>query len=167
VGYFVLPSERGGLPHLDCCNHFSLRFEITSNSATKGYRFNPLIHSCAAEITAAFGDCWVEVKALKHNGSHPDYMISIQPSGYTPNDIQLKLKSLGYVPAFKSIKDLDRCGFDKLNPTAWAYFDVVYPRVRGQGGNGITFELSSIVSSTEPPDIERYSEPATDDELPF
>jgi hypothetical protein len=69
--------------------------------------FNPVIHSgesgcttafnCASEITAAFGDCWVEVKALKPNGSNPDYMISIQPDGYTPNDIQLKLKSLGYV----------------------------------------------------------------------
>jgi len=122
--------------------------------------FNPVIHDCASEITEAFGDCWVEVKALKPNGSHPDYMISIQPDGYTPNDIQLKLNSLGYAPAFKKIHDYP-------NSATWVYFDVVYPRVRGQGGNGIAFELSSTVSSLEPPDIDRYDEPATDDELPF
>jgi hypothetical protein len=79
-------------------------------------------------------------------------MISIQPDGYTPNDIQLKLKSLGYAPAFKKIHDYP-------NSTPWVYFDVSY--------NGIAFELSSTVSSLEPPDILRYDEPATDDELPF
>jgi hypothetical protein len=114
--------------------------------------FNPLIHDCASEITEAFGDCWVEVKALKPNGSNPDYMISIQPDGYTPNDIQLKLKSLGYAPAFKKIHDYP-------NSTPWVYFDVSY--------NGIAFELSSTVSEIDPPDIDRYDEPATDDELPF
>ncbi len=123
--------------------------------------FNPVIHDCASEITEAFGDCWVEVKALKPNGSNPDYakpkacvvsyMISIQPDGYTPNDIQLTLKSLGYTPNFKSIKE--------YSASAWVYFDVSY--------NGIAFELSSTVSEIEPPDIDRYSEPATDDELPF
>jgi hypothetical protein len=126
--------------------------EIPVTVTPKPDSFNPLIHHCASEITAAFGDCWVEVKALKPNGSHPDYMISIQPDGYTPNDIQLKLKSLGYAPAFKKIHDYP-------NSTPWVYFDVSY--------NGIAFELSSTVSSLEPPDILRYDEPATDDELPF
>ena len=110
-----------------------------------------VIHDCASEITEAFGDCWVEVKALKPNGSHPDYTISIQPDGYTPNDIQLKLRSLGYAPTFKS--------FHEATYSTWAYFDVSY--------NGIAFELSSTVDEIEPPDIERYDEPATDDELPF
>lgn len=123
--------------------------------------FNPLIHNCASEISAAFSDCWVEVKALKSNSSgkmkssvascSPEYSISIQPDGYTPNDIQLKLRSLGYAPTVKSIKE--------YSSSAWVYFDVSY--------NGIAFELSSTVDSIEPPDIERYSEPATDDELPF
>ncbi len=122
--------------------------------------FNPIIHDCASEITAAFGDCWVEVKALKLNGSNPDYMISIQPDGYTPNDIQLKLRSLGYAPAFKKIHDYP-------NSTPWVYFDVSLHCVRGQAYNGIAFELSSTVSSLEPPDIERYDEPPPDDELPF
>jgi hypothetical protein len=124
----------------------------TQATRPKDCQFNPLINSCASEITEAFGDCWVEVKALKPNGSHPDYTISIQPDGYTPNDIQLKLRSLGYAPAFKKIHDYP-------NSTPWVYFDVSY--------NGIAFELSSTVSSLEPPDIDRYDEPATDDELPF
>ena len=114
--------------------------------------FNPVIHDCASEITEAFGDCWVEVKALKPNGSYPDYMIAIQPDGYTPNDIQLKLRSLGYAPAFKKIHNYP-------NSTPWVYFDVSY--------NGIAFELRSTVDSIEPPEIDRYDEPATDDELPF
>ena len=126
-----------------------------------GLCFNPLINSCASEIASAFCDCWVEVKALKPSGrcsgielpygSNPDYTISIQPDGYTPNDIQLTLKSLGYTPNFKSIKE--------YSASAWVYFDVSY--------NGIAFELSSTVSEIDPPDIDRYSEPATDDELPF
>ena len=128
---------------------FPLDYDIPAEAL--GSRFNPLIHNCASEIAKAFGDCWVEVKALKHNGSNPDYMISIQPDGYTPNDIQLKLKSLGYTPSFKKIHDYPN--------SAWVYFDVSY--------NGIAFELSSTVSSLEPPEFERYSEPATDDELPF
>jgi hypothetical protein len=117
----------------------------------EGLRFNPLIHACASEIAAAFGDCWIQVKAEQRNSDNPCYTISIQPDGYTPNDIQLTLKSLGYTPTVKLIKDLESC--------AWAYFDVSY--------NGITFELSSTVSSLEPPELERYSEPATDSELPF
>jgi hypothetical protein len=116
-----------------------------------GLRFNPLIHACASEIAAAFGDCWMVVKAEQRNSGNPCYTISIQPDGYTSNDIQLKLKSLGYTPTVKSITDLESC--------AWAYFDVSY--------NGIAFELHSTVSSLEPPELERYSEPATDDELPF
>ena len=124
--------------------------------------FNPVIHDCASEITEAFGDCWVEVKALKHNGSHPDYMIAIQPDGYTPNDIQLKLKSLGYAPAFKKIHDYP-------NSTPWVYFDVSLKADRSalSSTNGIAFELSSTVDSIEPPEFDRYDEPATDDELPF
>jgi hypothetical protein len=123
-----------------------------------GLRFNPLIHACASEIAEAFGDCWVEVKAFMSNSSsfrgaefrkaEPEYSISIQPDEYTPNDIQLKLKSLGYTPIFKKF----------LPASRWVYFDVSY--------NGIAFELSSTVSSLEPPEFERYSEPATD-ELPF
>jgi len=126
---------------------FPLDLDIQAEAL--GSRFNPLIHTCASEIASAFGDCWVEVKALKHNGSQPEYTISIQPDGYTPNDIQLKLKSLGYTPIFKKF----------LPASRWVYFDVSY--------NGIAFELSSTVSSLEPPEFERYSEPATDDELPF
>jgi hypothetical protein len=125
---------------------FPLDYDIQAEAL--GSRFNPLIHACASEIAAAFGDCWVEVKALKHNSSNPDYTISIQPDGYTPNDIQLKLKSLGYTPTFK------KC----MPASMWVYFDVSY--------NGIAFELHSTVSSLEPPELERYSEPATD-ELPF
>jgi hypothetical protein len=135
--------------------------DLDTQAEALGSQFNPLIHSgesgcttafkCASEIAEAFGDCWMVVKAEKRNSDKPCYTISIQPDGYTPNDIQLKLKSLGYTPTVKSIKDLDSC--------AWAYFDVSY--------NGIAFELSSKVSSLELPEFERYSEPATDDELPF
>jgi len=136
--------------------------EIPVTVTPKSNGFNPFIHDCASEITEAFGDCWVEVKALKPNGSHPDYMIAIQPDGYTPNDIQLKLRSLGYAPAFKKIHDYP-------NSTPWVYFDVSYKgrKCALSSTNGIAFELSSTVSEIEPPDIDRYDEPATDDELPF
>lgn len=114
-------------------------------------RFNPLIHSCADEISSAFCDCWVAVRAESNNGRFPEYTISIQPSGYTPNDIQLKLKSLGYASTFKEVKELEH--------STWAYFQVYK--------NGIAFQLSSTVSSIEPPELERFDEPATDAELPF
>jgi len=151
--------------------HYSVEAELVESSGDElhsdtldihdGLRFNPIIHSgesgcttafkCASEISKAFSDCWMVVKAEKRNSDKPEYTISIQPDGYTSNDIQLKLKSLGYTPTLKSIRDLES--------SVWVYFDVSY--------NGIAFELSSTVSSKEPPDILRYSEPATDDELPF
>jgi hypothetical protein len=150
--------------------HYSVEAELVESSGGElhpdtsdvpdGLRFNPLIHDCAKEISEAFSDCWMVVKGEKRNSGKPFYTISIQPSGYTPNDIQLTLKSLGYTPTVKSIRDLDSCEYTDARSglTAWAYFDVSY--------NGITFELSSTVSSLEPPELERYSEPATD-ELPF
>jgi hypothetical protein len=91
-------------------------------------------------------------------GVRSEYSISIQPDEYTPNDIQLKLKSLGYTPIFKKF----------LPASRWVYFDVSYKgrKCALSSTNGIAFELSSTVSSKEPPEFERYSEPATD-ELPF
>jgi hypothetical protein len=152
IDAFISEEENTFLKNYSEENHevevFPLDYDIPAEAL--GSRFNPLIHACASEIAEAFGDCWVEVKALKSNSSGPEYSISIQPDEYTPNDIQLKLKSLGYAPAFKKINDYPN--------SAWIYFDVSY--------NGIAFELSSTVSSKEPPEFERYSEPATD-ELPF
>ena len=115
--------------------------------------FNPLIHSCADEISSALGNCWVAVKAESNNGTFPEYTVSIQPSEYTSNDVLLKLKSLGYAPTFKAIKDLESA--------VWAYFEVK--------SNGITFNLSSTVSAVDPPEprFSGYDEPATDEELPF
>ena len=154
IDAFISEEENTFLKHYSEENHsvevFPLDYDI--QVPADGSRFNPLIHNCASEIAAAFGDCWVEVKALKHNGSQPEYTMSIQPDEYTPNDIQLKLKSLGYAPAFKKIHDYP-------NSTPWVYFDVVK--------DGIVFELSSTVDEISPPELERYSEPATDDELPF
>jgi hypothetical protein len=91
--------------------------------------------------------------ASSNNGTEPEYTITIQPQGYTPNEILLTLKSLGYLPAFKSMRE--------LASSAWADFYV--------SRNGLAFELSSTVESIQPPELERYDEPATDDddELPF
>jgi hypothetical protein len=161
IDAFISEEENTFLKHYSEENHevevFPLDYDIQAEAL--GSRFNPLIHNCASEIASAFGDCWVEVKALKSNSigfrgaefrkAEPEYSISIQPDEYTPNDIQLKLKSLGYTPIFKKF----------LPASRWVYFDVSY--------NGIAFELSSTVSSLEPPEFERYSEPATDSELPF
>jgi hypothetical protein len=153
IDAFISEEENTFLQHYSEENHevevFPLDLDIQAEAL--GSRFNPLIHACASEIAEAFGDCWMVVKAEQRNSGKPCYTISIQPDGYTPNDIQLKLKSLGYTPTLKSIKDLDSC--------AWVYFEVSY--------NGIAFELHSTVASLEPPELERYSEPATDDELPF
>jgi len=150
IDAFISEEENTFLKHYSEENHsvevFPIDLDIQAEAL--GSQFNPLIHTCASEITEAFGDCWVEVKALKHNGSPPYYTIAIQPDGYTPNDIQLKLKSLGYTPTFKKF----------MPASMWVYFDVVR--------DGIAFELHSTVSSLEPPELERYSEPATD-ELPF
>lgn len=152
IDAFISEEENTFLKHYSEENHevevFPLYYDIQAPADSS--RFNPLIHNCASEIAAAFGDCWMVVKAEQRNIGNPCYTISIQPDGYTPNDIQLTLKSLGYTPTVKSSRDLESC--------AWVYFDVSY--------NGITFELSSTVSSLEPPELERYSEPATD-ELPF
>ena len=112
--------------------------------------FSPLINTCASEISSAFSNCWVSVRASRQNENNPEYVVSIQPDNHnTPNDIQLKLKSLGYAPTFKAIRDLESA--------VWADFEVK--------SNGITFNLSSTVS--EVPELERYDEPATDEELPF
>ncbi len=113
---------------------------------------NPLIDTCADEISKVFNNCWVEVRAERRNGKKPEYVITIQPDSHnTPNDIQLMLKSLGYAPTFKSIRE--------LSSAAWADFEVNL--------NGIAFELTATVSSIEPPELERYGEQATDEELPF
>lgn len=113
---------------------------------------NPLIDTCADEISKVFNNCWVGVRAERQNGKNPEYVITIQPDNHnTPNDIQLMLKSLGYAPTFKSIRE--------LSSAAWADFEV--------NRNGIAFELTATVSSIEPPELERYGEPATDEELPF
>ncbi len=61
------------------------------------------------------------------------------------------LKSLGYMPTFKSIRELESA--------VWSDFSV--------NQNGIAFKLTAKVSSIEPPELERYGEPATDEELPF
>ena len=113
---------------------------------------NPLIDTCADEISKVFNNCWVEVRAERRNGKNPEYVITIQPDNHnTPNDIQLMLKSLGYMPTFKSIRELESA--------VWSDFSV--------NQNGIAFKLTAKVSSIEPPELERYGEPATDEELPF
>jgi hypothetical protein len=190
IDAFISEEENAFLEHYSEENHevevFPLDYDI--QAPADGSRFNPLIHNCASEIAAAFGDCWVEVKAFMSNSPHPlpplhlvergegaggwgvrsEYSISIQPvpslggvgvGEYTPNDIQLKLKSLGYTPIFKKF----------LPASRWVYFDVSYKgrKCALSSTNGIAFELSSTVSSKEPPEFERYSEPATDSELPF
>jgi len=119
------------------------------NPASRG--FSPLISICAENISKAFNDCWVAIRASKSDGSNPEYSISIQPDGYTANDVQLKLRLLGYSPKFKEAREFETC--------TWADFDVK--------ANEVAFTLSSTVSTTDPPELERYSEPATDDELPF
>jgi hypothetical protein len=86
-----------------------------------------------------------------NDGGKPEYSISIQPDGYTANDVLLKLRSLGYAPTFKEAKQFET--------STWADFSV--------NAFGIAFNLSSTVSTTDPPELDRFDEPATDGELPF
>jgi len=126
--------------------------EQPTNEDEPSLGFSPLIDACADKISKAMGNCWVMVRASRQNGEKPEYTISIQPDNHnTPTDIQLVLKSLGYAPTFKSIRELES--------STWVDFEVE--------ANGIAFFLSSTVSSIEPPELDRFSEPATDDELPF
>ena len=114
--------------------------------------FNPLIHSCASEISSALGNCWVAVRASRQNEEKPEYIVTIQPDNHnTPNDIQLQLRSLGYSTTFRKVKALEHSN--------WADFAVE--------ANGIRFNLSSTVSEISPPELDRHDEPATDEELPF
>jgi hypothetical protein len=135
--------------------------EVISEPEEQNNGFNPLVSICADSISKAFNNCWVAVRASKrgsatalstgNDGGKPEYSISIQPDGYNPNDVLLKLRSLGYVPTFKSVKEFDT--------SIWADFDVQ--------ANGVSFNLSSTVSSISPPELDRFDEPATDEELPF
>lgn len=128
------------------------RMEAKPRPADGTSCLNPLIDTCADEISKVFNNCWVEVRAERRNGKNPEYVITIQPDNHnTPNDIQLMLKSLGYMPTFKSIRELESA--------VWSDFSV--------NQNGIAFKLTAKVSSIEPPELERYGEPATDEELPF
>jgi len=121
-------------------------------SAYGGEGFNPLIHACASDIAKAFGNCWVAVRASRQNEEKPEYIVTIQPDNHnTPMDIQLVLKSLGYAPTFKSIRELESA--------TWADFEVK--------SNGIAFDLTAKVESLEPPELDRFDEPAMDEELPF
>ena len=114
--------------------------------------FSPLISICAEEISKAFNDCWVAVRASRNDGGKPEYSISIQPNGsFTPNDVLLTLRSLGYMPTFKSVREFDT--------SIWADFDVK--------ALGIAVKISSTVSTVDPPELDRFDEPATDGELPF
>jgi hypothetical protein len=112
--------------------------------------FNPLMVQSAASIRKAFGDCWMQVRQTKGKWSEPECEISIQPdSHYTPNDIQLVLRSMGYTTTFESFMEAEQSN--------WVYFEVMR--------DGLVFKLSSTVSSIEPPELERFGEPAIDEAL--
>ena len=121
--------------------------------------FSPLINTCASEISEAFSNCWVSVRASRQNENNPEYVVSIQPDNHnTPNDIQLKLKSLGYAPTFKAIRDLESA--------VWADFEVQTNGLRPSAAvpsarrvvdqEGITFNLSSTVSAVDPPELGKF-----------
>jgi hypothetical protein len=135
----------------DALEAYYQEFQAEKKDEKQNNGFSPLISIIAEEVSKAFNNCWVAIRASKSDGSNPEYSISIQPDGYTPNDVMLKLRSLGYAPTFKSVKE-----FDTSN---WADFDVQ--------ANGVAFNLSSTVSSISPPELDRFYEPAKDSELPF
>ncbi len=128
---------------------------------TDGFeRMAPLLVQSASSIRKAFGNCWIQASHTTNRWGGSDYKISIQPNiSLTPNDVQLVLSSLGYSVTFKSISNGKHAKWVYFEVQARCEHDVRLPC------NGLTFELSSTVSSIEQPELERYDEPASDEEL--
>jgi len=122
------------------------RAEITKNSVIS-------VHAVAADIRKLLCDSYISVCYAAHKSGKEKVTISAQPDGqFTPADIALLLKGRGYDVTFKKAKKFDSC--------KWAYFDVVQ-----NGASHFKFEFHSTVASLEPPELERFDEPASDSHL--